>query len=49
MHFSQGFEPTLEWNRNFAKEALAFVKERGQNVYFMPIKTDLIDYLDGVI
>ena len=47
--FPKGFEPTLEWNRQFAKEALAFVRERGDNVYFMPIKTDLIDYLDGVI
>ena len=47
--FPKGFEPTLEWNRKFAKEALEFIKERDQNVYFMPIKTDLIEYLDGVI
>jgi methylenetetrahydrofolate reductase (NADPH) len=47
--FPKGFSPTLEWNRNFAKEALAFVQARKENIYFMPIKTDLIDYLDGVI
>ena len=47
--FPKGFEPTLEWNREFAKEALKFVKERDENIYFMPIKTDLVDYLDGVI
>ncbi|MCM8529901.1 MAG: methylenetetrahydrofolate reductase [Lentisphaeraceae bacterium] len=47
--FPKGFEPTLEWNKNFAKQALEFVKSRNENIYFMPIKTDLVDYLSGVI
>lgn len=47
--FPEDFEPTLEWNRNFAKEALAFAKERGDNIYFMPIKTSLKDYLGGIL
>ena len=47
--FPKDFEPTLEWNKNFAKEALDFVKERNDNIYFMPIKTSLTDYLGGVL
>ena len=47
--FPMGFEPTLEWNREFANEALTYVKERDDNIYFMPIKTDLVNYLDGII
>lgn len=47
--FPAGFEPTLEWNRNFAREALDFVRERQDNAYFMPIKTSLTDYLGGIL
>jgi len=47
--FPTSFEPNLEWNKNFAKEALDFVKERGDNIYFMPIKTSLTDYLGGIL
>lgn len=47
--FPPDFEPTLEWNRNFAKKALAFAKENNGNIYFMPIRTDISAYLDGII
>lgn len=47
--FPPDFEPTLEWNRKFAKDALDFVKGRNDNIYFMPIKTSLSAYLSGIL
>ncbi|NQZ56020.1 MAG: methylenetetrahydrofolate reductase [Lentisphaeraceae bacterium] len=47
--FPKDFESTLEWNIAFAKEALAYVRERGDNIYFMPIRTDLQKYLGGIL
>jgi methylenetetrahydrofolate reductase (NADPH) len=46
--FPKDFEPTLEWNRKFAERALSFVRERGDNLYFMPIRTGLLSYLQGL-
>lgn len=46
--FPKDFKPTLEWNRNFAERALSFVRERGDNLYFMPIRTGLLSYLQGL-
>jgi methylenetetrahydrofolate reductase (NADPH) len=43
------FAPTLAWNRRLAANVLAFAKARGDNVYFMPIKTDLVRYLEGIL
>jgi methylenetetrahydrofolate reductase (NADPH) len=43
------FEPTLEWNRGFARSALDWVRERAASVYFMPIRTDLVTYLEGIL
>jgi methylenetetrahydrofolate reductase (NADPH) len=47
--FPAGFEPTLEWNRRLARDALAFTELHGGNIYFMPIRTRVSDYLDGVL
>ncbi|MDZ7705237.1 MAG: hypothetical protein U5L04_12230 [Trueperaceae bacterium] len=47
--FPADFTPTLAWNRNFAKEALAFVREGGSSLYFMPIRTPVLDYLEGIV
>ena len=47
--FTKNFEPTLEWNLGFAKEVLSFVKKTNSNIYFMPIRTKLADYLAGVL
>lgn len=47
--FPPDFEPTLEWNRNFAKRALAFCKSNDSSIYFMPIRVDLVKYLEGII
>jgi methylenetetrahydrofolate reductase (NADPH) len=47
--FPPDFEPTLEWNRNFAKRALNFCQSTESNIYFMPIRVDLVQYLDGIL
>lgn len=47
--FPPHFHPTLEWNRHFAAEALAWVRQRRQDVYFMPLRSDLCAWLDGVL
>ena len=47
--FPAGFEPTLSWSRTFAAEALAFAQKTGTNLYFMPIKTSLYDFLADIL
>jgi methylenetetrahydrofolate reductase (NADPH) len=47
--FPPDFEPTLEWNRNFAKQAKAFAEDSNSNIYFMPIRVDLVKYLEGIL
>ncbi|WP_218638941.1 methylenetetrahydrofolate reductase [Paenibacillus sp. FSL H8-0548] len=46
--FPKDFQPTLEWNIEFSKQALAYTKQTNSNIYFMPIKVDLQAYFDGV-
>jgi len=43
------FAPTLAWNRRLAQRVLAFAKAHGGNVYFMPIKVDVVRYLQGIV
>lgn len=47
--FPPDFEPTLEWNRRFAKKALEFVQQSESNLYFMPIRVNLVAYLQGLL
>lgn len=47
--FPVNFNPTLEWNINFAKDSLDFAKRTNTNVYFMPIRIDIKEYLSKVI
>jgi methylenetetrahydrofolate reductase (NADPH) len=47
--FPTDFKPTLEWNRHFAKRVLEFVQQSESNLYFMPIRVDLVEYLDGIL
>ncbi|WP_027390709.1 methylenetetrahydrofolate reductase [Chrysiogenes arsenatis] len=47
--FPRSFAPTLEWNQQFARQALEFVRRSGFDIYFMPIKTDILKYLNGVL
>ncbi|MDR2037800.1 MAG: methylenetetrahydrofolate reductase [Bacteroidales bacterium] len=43
--FPKSFEPTMEWNVGFGKKVIEFCKKHDFNLYLMPIKIDLIDYL----
>ncbi|MEO5340539.1 MAG: methylenetetrahydrofolate reductase [Magnetococcus sp. MYC-9] len=47
--FPRYFEPTLAWNRSFARQALAFATQSQTNIYFMPIRTDVVHYLEGIL
>jgi methylenetetrahydrofolate reductase (NADPH) len=47
--FPPDFSPTLDWNRQFARRALEFVQRTGSSLYFMPIRIDLVAYLDGIL
>jgi methylenetetrahydrofolate reductase (NADPH) len=47
--FPPDFEPTLMWNRNFARKALAFAQRTDSSLYFMPIRINLVEYLDGIL
>ncbi len=47
--FPADFEPTLKWNRRFAREVLDWAQRRDTNLYFMPIRTDLVAYLSGIL
>ena len=47
--FPPDFEPTMEWNRNFAKQALEFSQKTDSSLYFMPIRVDLVEYLEGIL
>ena len=47
--FPPDFVPTLDWNRQFAREALDFARRHDGNIYFMPIRTDIGEYLQGIL
>ena len=47
--FPASFAPTLEWNRAFARSAIRTIRDLNANVYFMPIRVDLAQYLNGLI
>jgi methylenetetrahydrofolate reductase (NADPH) len=44
-YFPRSFEPSLEWNIDFAKKAIRFCKDHNFNLYMMPIRVDLKQYL----
>ena len=43
--FPKSFEPTLEWNVRFGQQVLDFCQKNNFNLYLMPIKINLKDYL----
>jgi methylenetetrahydrofolate reductase (NADPH) len=43
--FPKTFAPTLEWNVQFGQEVMNFCRKNNFNLYLMPIKVDLTDYL----
>jgi methylenetetrahydrofolate reductase (NADPH) len=47
--FPSHFEPTLEWNRALAAECIEWAMEAEMNLYFMPIRVGLEQYLGGLI
>ena len=47
--FPQSFEPTLEWQRQFAADLLAFAHQTGSHAYFMPVRSSVGEYLNGVL
>lgn len=47
--FPRSFELTMDWDRQFAAQLLAFARQQGQHAYFMPVKADAADYLRGIL
>ena len=47
--FPTSFAPTIEWQRDFARRAIDFARERDQHIYLMPVRTSVLDYLAGVL
>ncbi|GGQ94069.1 methylenetetrahydrofolate reductase [Deinococcus ruber] len=45
----KNFDLSLEANRAFARELLAFARNSGGHAYFMPIKESSAEYLSGVL
>ena len=43
--FPKSFAPTPDWNVRFGKEVIAFCRKNNFNLYLMPIKINLKDYL----
>lgn len=47
--FPHAYGLALEANQAFARDALAWAQQRGQGVYFMPIREDPVTYLEDVL
>jgi methylenetetrahydrofolate reductase (NADPH) len=47
--FPGHFEPSLAWNRDFATSCIEWATENEENLYFMPIRLGLREYLGGLI
>lgn len=47
--FPRDFELTMEWQRDYARRAVGVAGEHGHNVYLMPVRTSVLDYLDGLL
>ena len=43
--FPKSFIPTLDWNVQFGQKVIGFCQKSNSNLYLMPIKVDLTDYL----
>ena len=43
--FPKNFEPTMDWNINFAHEVMNFISDTNGGLYFMPITIDIADFL----
>lgn len=47
--FPDGFEPTLAWHRSFAADALEFAARHDADIYFMPIRVSIHDWLGELL
>lgn len=47
--FPADFTPTPEWNRRLARGALERIAEADGNLYFMPIRAGVREYLEGIL
>lgn len=47
--FPRDFQPTLDWNREFARQAIEWARDHGGHLYFMPIRVRVKDYLQGIL
>lgn len=47
--FPTNFAPTLEWNIDFAVKAIETIKQYDTNIYFMPIRINVMKYLSKII
>jgi len=43
--FPKSFTPTLDWNVRFGQDVMDFCRKKNFNLYLMPIKIDLKNYL----
>ncbi len=46
--FPKDFEPTMDWNINFAHKVIDFIDATDSGLYFMPITIDIADYLPKI-
>ncbi len=49
VNFPAGFQPTLEWNSQFAADAIELIKKNHTDLYFMPIRIPVVDYLNSIL
>lgn len=47
--FPAGFETSMEWHRDLLTRTLDFARERGDNVYAMPVAASIPDWLGGIL
>jgi methylenetetrahydrofolate reductase (NADPH) len=47
-YFPKDFRPDFAWNRDFGKKMIDFCQQEGFNIYLMPIRIDLKEYLNGI-
>ncbi|MBC7959193.1 MAG: methylenetetrahydrofolate reductase, partial [Vallitaleaceae bacterium] len=47
--FPKDFNPDMDWNIGFAKKVLSFCQANGRDVYLMPIRTNIENYLSKVL
>ena len=46
--FPKSFKPTMDWNIDFAKKVIDFIKTSSGGLYFMPITIDIAELLPKV-